>query len=351
MALSKVRPINLYRLSKITETTQSTIDFCKDIGLIPKEVKCPNCGDNLDKPYFIKNRATTQIRYQCNKRQCRGQGKKNSISLKGRNWFNQSHISMKKSLFMVYSFVHQLSYKDAIRETSIDCKDDNGVLDVVTTSRETIMDYKRYCREVCLEIVEEESHNQIGGPGLEVEIDESKFGKRKYQRGRLVDGQWVFGGICRQTREFFLTTVKTRDKKTLIPIIQDRIRAGSTIYSDCWSSYKCLKNYNFTHKTVNHSQNFVDPITGAHTQNVENMWWQVKRTLPETHSNRDQLYLHLAEYMWRNSKCKQADLFIEFLKDAAKFVSFISSEMLVFCGIFNSKMGLFLYFTDVLDML
>ena len=36
-----------------------------------------------------------------------------------------------------------------------------------------------------------------------VKIDESKFGKRKYNVSRVVEGQWVFGGICRETRKFF----------------------------------------------------------------------------------------------------------------------------------------------------
>ena len=36
---------------------------------------------------------------------------------------------------------------------------------------------------------------KIGGPGRIVEVDEAKFGKRKYQRGRIVQGSWVLGGV------------------------------------------------------------------------------------------------------------------------------------------------------------
>jgi hypothetical protein len=32
---------------------------------------------------------------------------------------------------------------------------------------------------------------------INMEIDESKFGKRRYNRGRRVDGCWVFGGVER----------------------------------------------------------------------------------------------------------------------------------------------------------
>lgn len=34
---------------------------------------------------------------------------------------------------------------------------------------------------------------KIDGIGKIVEIDESKFGKRKYYRGQYVERQWVFG--------------------------------------------------------------------------------------------------------------------------------------------------------------
>ena len=48
---------------------------------------------------------------------------------------------------------------------------------------------------------------QIDGPGMTVEIDESKFCKLKFNRGRCIEGQWVFGGICRQTKACFLVPV------------------------------------------------------------------------------------------------------------------------------------------------
>ena len=55
-----------------------------------------------------------------------------------------------------------------------------GFTKVVTTSTETICDYKRYCRDICFQVLQENSNDQIGGPDLHDEIDESKFDKTKY---------------------------------------------------------------------------------------------------------------------------------------------------------------------------
>jgi len=67
----------------------------------------------------------------------------------------------------------------------------------------TIADWLSYCREVCLETVAREIPKLIKGTGLTVEIDESKSGKRKYNKGRLVECQWVVDGICRETKYIF----------------------------------------------------------------------------------------------------------------------------------------------------
>ena len=99
---------------------------------------------------------------------------------------------------------------------------------------------------------------------MEVEIDESKFWKRKFNRGRLVDGHWVFGGIERTTGECFLVEVEHRDAATLLPIIQQYVRLGSTMYSDEWSSYFSLNAVtSLVRNTLNHSLHFVDPACGA----------------------------------------------------------------------------------------
>jgi hypothetical protein len=60
--------------------------------------------------------------------------------------------------------------------------------------------------------------------------------------------------------------VDDRKSTTLIPLIKKYIKAGSTIISDCWKAYLQLFNEkSYEYLRVNHSCNFIDPNTGAHT--------------------------------------------------------------------------------------
>ncbi len=54
-----------------------------------------------------------------------------------------------------------------------------------------------------------------------VEMDESKFGKRKYHQGHRVEGVWVVGAVERTLqRRMFAISVDDRSRETLRAIIE-----------------------------------------------------------------------------------------------------------------------------------
>jgi hypothetical protein len=70
--------------------------------------------------------------------------------------------------------------------------------------------------------------------------------------------------------------VPSRDRKTLLPLIQRHVAEGSEIHMDCWADYNGLSELGYKHLTVNYEQFYVDPDTGAHTQNVESFWSRIR---------------------------------------------------------------------------
>ena len=63
--------------------------------------------------------------------------------------------------------------------------------------------------------------------------------------------------------------VEDRTAATLMPVIQQFIKPGSTVISDQWAGYSEIGQYSYQHLTINHSEHFVDPGTEAQTQNIQ----------------------------------------------------------------------------------
>ena len=100
----------------------------------------------------------------------------------------------------------------------------------------------------------------------------------------------------------YVQIVNQRNAATLLPIIQAHVAPGTVVHYDEWAAYNrvaTLPNV-ASHSTVNHSITFVDPVTGAHTPNIESYWNRIKtkfKRMKGCHAN--QLPSYLDEFMWR----------------------------------------------------
>lgn len=134
------------------------------------------------------------VYWRCSYRGC---GKK--ISIRKGSWFEKAHLSLAKIIKLTYYRVYKYPEELMDHELKIG-------------SGHTAVDWYNFAREICVEILGKNSE-KIGGPGEVVEIDESKFGKRKYHRGKQVEGVWVFGGIERSSKRCFMQYVTDRSTR------------------------------------------------------------------------------------------------------------------------------------------
>jgi hypothetical protein len=84
-----------------------------------------------------------------------------------------------------------------------------------------------------MQVYMEGCSEKIGGRYKTVEIDESKFGRRKYHRDQPFKGQWVFGRVERESVKTFLVPVPDRTADTLVAVINAWIEPGTMNISDC----------------------------------------------------------------------------------------------------------------------
>jgi transposase-like protein len=153
-----------------------------------------------------------------------------------------------------------------------------------------------------------ETNEMIGGLGHIVQLDESCFGKRKYNVGRNGNQVWVFGGIDTTTGSFFARIVPNRKVETLGPVIRSFVIPQTTVHTDEHASYISFFNNNtqYLYDNVNHKTNFVNPVTGTHTQNIENLWSQFKKfKRRKGYSKLQYLSSYLDEFRLRNKFNKE----------------------------------------------
>lgn len=240
----------------LTRNYRSTIEFLMNRGYLRSEIRCQRCPTQIMKVYFKNERAL----FKC----CRCTTT-NSIFYK--TIFQSCNKDISEILDVIYFWCMDQVQSITGFESGI-------------SNKNTISRWYSKLNELSGRIMRGlNPTGKIGGPGHVIQIDESKFSKRKFGVGRIVRSPWIVGMIDVETREVCFVETFFRNSETLNDIIHNHINEGSILITDCWAGYNNLQNLGFQHFTVNHSENFVDPITGANTQLIENTWGVYKKNM------------------------------------------------------------------------
>jgi transposase-like protein len=157
---------------------------------------------------------------------------------------------------------------------------------------------------------------KMGGPGSEVESDETFIGGRaqnmhksrklklqqirgQERRGDIYLGKTgVMGMLDRDTRQIRCKVIPNVRRETLQNLILKNVKHGSKVYTDSAVGYTALQ-HRYIHEWVNHMQEYVRG--SVHTNGLENFWSLLKRTLRGTYVAVEPFHLdrYLAEQVFR----------------------------------------------------
>ena len=143
-------------LFKATEDEISAIAWCQNNGLIAKDKMCASCGS----PTALRERDTVKNKgfyFRCTLRSCRKE-----ISVRKDTWFEGSHLRIATIIQFVYFWCRDYVIQDELQ------------FQLGIVGEHTIVDWKNFCRDICLEYFIR-NPVVIGGPGQTVEIDECMF--------------------------------------------------------------------------------------------------------------------------------------------------------------------------------
>ena len=269
-------------------------EFLRSCGLLRSENICEVC----ERQMFIASRVANRDgeMWQCGKRTCNNRRK----SIRVGSIFEGMKKQLRQYMVAIYEWCRGADAKSVCRDAKIEKK--------------TVLLMNSFLRRTASNWVRAMCSGKIGGEGKCVEIDETLIARRKFNRGRLVEQLWLFGGVERDSGKFFIELVPDRSRETLEEVILRRIEAGTTIISDEWGSYARIGSQGFVHKTVNHSRNFVDPDhPEIHTQTIESLWNKLKAFLRKKGlTYRAKLDEYLAEFFYREN---HSDVFDSIVAD------------------------------------
>lgn len=231
---------------------------------------------------------------------------KTDISITRGSLFERLHLEPGTALIIMWSFAQGNTYDEIIRDTQ-----------PTPVSSATIASWYKELRSRLIKWMETEPRfsDMIGGPGKNVQIDETLIGKRKYNVGRQPGGEqfWVLGMIDEddQLRVFH---IENKSASVMIPLIVANVDPQSEVWTDQHRTYMALDNMGWDHSTVNHSVQFKAP-DGTHTNKIESAWRGLKRWFNPGGIPHESIEEHIKHYLWlRDCKKRGLNPFAELVK-------------------------------------
>lgn len=170
---------------------------------------------------------------------------------------------LRNDLDILYFFYLELSARKAANELGIR----------YNTVHAKYMEYRRRIMEYL--------DGQFVKLSGKLELDETYFGgKRKGKRGRGAFNKAIVFGILERDGKVYTKVVTNVKAKTLMAEIKGKSVKGSVFYTDCFKSYKSLKQYG-KHNKINHKYTFGK--SHNHINGIEGFWSYAKERFHKYH--------------------------------------------------------------------
>ncbi|CAG8808078.1 19763_t:CDS:2 [Gigaspora margarita] len=206
-----------------TQDTEQAVRFFEELGIFPLLRYCKKCGSSMRKTND-KSRKDKK-KWVCTSMTACG----HVNTLRSGTWLEKAKLSFEQIAKIMFCWSHKLPQQFAVNESG--------------ASARTMVDWYNFCRDICEVVLMNQEYKKIGGEGKIVEIDESKFGKRKYNKGKKVEGQWVFGGVERDSDKIFLASVPNRTKETLMGVLEEYVDGIKDLYNTYFFEYMWRRQF------------------------------------------------------------------------------------------------------------
>uniref|UniRef100_A0A5S6QKD7 ISXO2-like transposase domain-containing protein n=1 Tax=Trichuris muris TaxID=70415 RepID=A0A5S6QKD7_TRIMR len=165
---------------------EDAIRFFQTKRILHEQRRCV-CGNPTK---LTETNADRQGRWRCYRGQCMEE-----LSLRTGTWFQGHRLDFRTAAMFIYRWSHGYT-------TTEFCSNELGM------SVKCAVEWKKWMREVAAESLLR-NPPVTGGSGLTVEVDETVYSRRKYQRGRTYPQQWVFRACARRPVSASLCPLET----------------------------------------------------------------------------------------------------------------------------------------------